>query len=56
MTGTSAAYWSRAPAASPVSPVQEARLARSVSVSGCSAPRVSSRALRTCRCTASAAA
>ena len=37
--GSSAAYWSRAPAASPASPVQEARLARAVRVSGCSAPR-----------------
>ena len=39
-TGTSAANWSRAPAASPACPVQEARLPRAVSVSGCSAPRV----------------
>ena len=39
--GSSAANWSRAPAASPASPVQSARLARAVRVSGCSAPRVS---------------
>ena len=42
-TGSSAAYWSRAAAASPACPVQRARLARAVSVSGCSAPRTRSR-------------
>ena len=37
-TGSSAANWSRAPAASPASPVQRARWARAVRVRGCSAP------------------
>ena len=41
-TGSSAAYWSRAPAGSPASPVQRARLARAVRVSGCSGPRTRS--------------
>jgi hypothetical protein len=36
-TGSSAAYWSRAPAASPA-PVKRARLARVIRVSGCSGP------------------
>jgi hypothetical protein len=35
-TGSSAAYWSRAPAASPASPARLARLWRVVRVSGCS--------------------
>ena len=48
-TGSSAAYWSRAPAASPACPVQRARLARAVRVPGASAPSTCSRALRTCR-------
>jgi hypothetical protein len=34
--GSSAANWSRAPAASPAAPVKVARLARAVRVSGCS--------------------
>ena len=37
-TASSAAYWSRAPAASPACPVQWARSARAIRVSGCSAP------------------
>ena len=41
-TGSSAAYWSRAPAASTAFPVQEARLERSVKVSGGSGPRTRS--------------
>ena len=41
--GSSAAYWSRAPAASPASPVQRARLARAARVSGCSGPKTRSR-------------
>ena len=36
--GSRAAYWSRAPAASPASPVQWARLSRVARVSGCSGP------------------
>ena len=41
-TGSSAAYWSRAPAGSPASPVKPARLARMLSVSGCSGPETRS--------------
>jgi hypothetical protein len=37
--GSSAAYWSRAPAASPARPVQEASSWRVARVCGCSAPR-----------------
>ena len=40
--GSRAAYWSRAPAASPASPVQEARLPRALRVEGCSGPRTRS--------------
>ena len=40
--GSSAANWSRAPAASPACPVQRARLARAARVSGCSWPRTRS--------------
>jgi hypothetical protein len=43
MTGSRAANWSRAPAASPACPVQEARLARAVRVSGWSGPETRSR-------------
>ena len=39
---SSAASWSRAPAASPARPVQSARLPRAVRVSGCSGPRTRS--------------
>jgi hypothetical protein len=41
--GSSAAYWSRAAAISPAAPVQRARLARAVIVSGYSAPKTRSR-------------
>ena len=41
--GSSAANWSRAPAASPACPVHWARLARVVRVPGCSGPRTRSR-------------
>jgi hypothetical protein len=41
-TGSRAAYWSRAAAASPASPVQRASSARKTSASGCSAPKTRS--------------
>jgi len=43
MTGSSAASWSRAAAASPASPVQRASYRRVISVSGCLAPETRSR-------------
>ena len=41
-TGSSAAYWSRAPGRIPASPVQRARSVRTARVSGCSAPKTCS--------------